>query len=145
MGVHSDLADNLVPPRSDNGFTLTISTTARSYSLQKLQMGRPKAPDVLLNNPDRVYLRVHAITANVWVQLKDTKAVTLSRTYAQTEASAEGEDAVVSTQFGEKVEAGTYRDFELTRGKDRYLHVQGDAAGFLECRTSSDPFPGAGA
>jgi hypothetical protein len=141
MSVMSDLADNVIPPRADNGMVFTVSTTARSYDLSGLAMGRPQAPSANTAIDDRLFVNVQAVTADVYVQLNSVSTITLDSTYAQTEGTT-GTIAVVSNKVGDLVVAGNSITFMISRSKDKFIHLQGSAAGTARVRFSSEPFPG---
>lgn len=138
MGLHTDLADNVIPPRKSSCIVLTLDTTARAYDLRTLLLGRLAAPSTTSPNPDRVYLAITARTADCYLQFDSTNTVTLDKTAAIAAGSALAE----TNTFGDIIPAGVLRSFELQRAKDMYLHVQGSAAGYIHISVSSEPYPG---
>ena len=131
------LASNIRPARKGEGTRLTISTTARSYDVRNLKLGRQSAPldgDVVA---DKVYVRLIAETATVYYHFAADSTITLDKSFASSEAGSAGTDAASDDKVGEPIAAGTFIDVEIDRLSDKFLHVQGSAAGFLTVRPVS--------
>lgn len=135
----SELANYVIPPRRSQVIVLTLDTTARAYDMQSLTYGRSRTPGTAgWVNPDRVYLRLQAITANIYFYFANDNTVTLDKTAT----IAAGSALANANTYADFIPAGTFVDVCISRDLDKYLHIQGSAAGTLILRHSSDPRPG---
>lgn len=133
-GYSEDLANIIVPARKSANIVITLDTTARVYDLRSLILGRLVAPDPTLVNGDKVMIRLKARTADCYYHFDSANTVTLDKTAAL----AAGGTAIDGTNtYGDVIFAGSFEDVTIDRSVDKYLHVQGSAAGFLHIRASS--------
>lgn len=133
-GFGSDMADIIVPARKSAIVVITLDTNARAKDLRSLLLGRILTPDPAAVNSDKVMLRIRAITADCWYHFDSTDTVTLDKTAAL--AAATG-TLTTATTYGDVIPAGSFEDVTIDRSVDKYLHVQGSAAGTLIIRASS--------
>lgn len=133
MGFGSDLANIVVPARRSLILPFTLSTTARVYDMRSMLFGRLAAPDTAAINGDKVFLRLQAVTAVVFYYFAPDDTAALDRTAAISDGGA----VAVATTYGDQIAAGSWVDVCIDRSVDKYLHVQGSAAGTLIVRASS--------
>ena len=132
-GYSEDMANIITPARRSEILRITLSTTARVYDMRSMVFGRLYAPDPAVVCSDRVMLRIQAQTADLYYYFAPDNTAALDKSTAIADAGA----MTVATTYGDLVPAGTFIDVTIDRSIDKYLHVQGSAAGFFYVRQSS--------
>lgn len=128
-------AANFTPPRKSNCYAITLDTTARAYDISTL------AANGIVPDEDRrfeVYITVQAETADLYVYFHTATDSALDRTAAVAAGSATA--AYVATHCA-YIPAGQERSYRIDRSIDKFLIVQGSAAG--KCRVWFSSHPGA--
>lgn len=128
-------AANFTPPRKSNIYAITLDTTARAYNIASL------AANGIVPDEDRrfeVYVTIQAETADLFLYFHTATDSALDRTAAVAAGSATA--AYVATHAA-MIPAGQERSYRIDRSIDKFLIVQGSAAGI--CRLFFSSHPGA--
>lgn len=123
---------NIVPPRRGAVCAITVDTTARSYDISALDLG--KAYDSQ-NADGGVYITMQAESTTVYFYFCDTSAVGLD----ETAAVAAGGTAAFANTYGAMLPQSACIDTRIVRAQDKYLVVKGAAAGKIRLWASSQP------
>lgn len=130
--IAEDQAARIVPPRNASCCAITVSTTARTYSLLTLTLGGFK-PEVELNRRNEVYLTIQPETADLYFYFSNQASNSMDKA----QAIAENTPIVLDALYAAYIPAGQERSYTIDRSIDQFIVLQGSMPGKVRIFASS--------
>jgi hypothetical protein len=115
----------ILPPRKSHIFAITTDTTARAYDISGLELGN-YTPEADLKRRNEVMLTVQAEGADLYLYFHTATDTAMDKTAAVAASAATA--AYVATHCA-YIPVGNERTYTIDRSIDKFIVVQGSAAG----------------
>lgn len=140
MTIHSDLADNYLPPKEGQTLVLTVNTSSIAWNLHSVNIGPSLLTKRAATSTSEFYMDIQADGANVYFLVTDNASAAISESNAVAAASAP--NIAHDAQFcGKLIDGDRPSSFKLARKQDKYLILKGAATGTVRIHLSSQANP----
>jgi hypothetical protein len=136
--IHTDLADNYLPPQEGATIVLTVNTSSIAWNLHSVNLGPSLLSSRAPTSTSEFYLDLVPESANIYFLFTDNASAVISETNAVAAASAP--NIALDAQHCQLLPTGG-KGFKISRKADKYLILKGDGAGKVRLHVSSQANP----